>query len=353
LEDALIHHLRQWTTIALIPLVSLLSVAAFAEESEESIEYVLLYRDAALHEAPDAEGRTHRAFAADREAASDAGVPRLLARVVADHGRWVEIEPAYHYTSICGAQEFLQGAGVTLRFFVARTDLAATVRRPVTVRHDDGTSVELRPGIPLEPVGGRRDRYLVFDEDLRFEVELSSQDVGHVFAAADDFESRWFDGTPTKPGSDFFLGGESVGIGDSDRARTVEVVREVGDQYLVSLNRACTNLVVAIDATDLDPSREVFAYGSCCARSGTIRGYGFAGSTYLAESGTPVYWPGGGRAGITTQSMRFGERLYDGHNTFCMSTVLVDNALHEAALPDEDQTVHFCLRDVDPDLVEP
>lgn len=157
-------------------------------------EYVLIYRDAAFYETPGEPDRSHRAYPEDRQRASEPFEQRVVAKAVADHGDWVVVERSSGSESlVCDSRGFNQDASVRLRFFVPRDDLALAIRHPTSREYDDGTKVEMLPGVAVESSEDGEHRYRAWHEELDFAADVSPEDVGLGFEPEKSWEKEWDD----------------------------------------------------------------------------------------------------------------------------------------------------------------
>ena len=314
----------------------------------EAGEVVLIYRDATFYEVVDDPERGHQGYFMDEKVATKPFTPRLLAEVVADHGEWVEVKRVGHREGdmpICGAYSFHDHAWVELRFFVARTELELTVREPVDVSYDDGTEVELLPGVSLEPVEGEVDRYRAWNDDLSFEVDLPAQVVGLGFVPVETRDRTSWSGTPVEPGAVIEINGTALTLAFPERTLAVGWIEERGDRYLVELERECARLVVSIDRDAINRSAGIGggsgSSGFGCSGGLTME---FHADQYIAREGTPVYWRRGERAGVTTTALQFAAGDVEVGEKICKfeSPIIYDLSDAEGEIRYDDVRIEYC-----------
>lgn len=263
-------------------------------------EYVLIYRDAAFYEVPGERERRHRSYEKDRSWASQPFERRVLAKAVADHGDWVEIERVPGRNPlVCESVGFNQRADVTLRFFVSRDDLALAVRHRTSRKFDDGTKVELLPGVAVESTPDGEPRYRAWHRGIDFAADISPKDVGLGFSP----EEAW---KRASSGRRVELDDRAT-VGDASlvtrrRKHLAEKVDSQPGRTLIRIQHDCARLTVWVPDDAFKEQRWMVgrsvnsAQNSC--PSPPFR------NKLVAQRGTPVYWPEGGEAGRVTRKVK-------------------------------------------------
>jgi len=125
--------------------------------------------------------------------------------VVSVDSGWVELrapEPSELERHCYGVPDGLRGVG--LRFYVERDDLLEVTTRPVDAEFDDGTAVELRPGVAVSGAEGESTARL---HGLEPPVSVGDDRTGLAYRPADSPprpEAGWW-----RPRGEVSVGGES------------------------------------------------------------------------------------------------------------------------------------------------
>lgn len=267
-------------------------------------EYVLIYRDATFYEVPGKSERSYRAYEKNRQRASEPFERRVVAKAVADHGDWVEVERTTSVElPVCDSRGFNQDSDVTLRFFVLRDDLALATRQRTSHEYDDGTAVELLPGVALESFPNGESRYRAWHDELDFTADVSPKDVGLGFEPAEPWEKEWPDLIPVELNDQVTVGDAPL-VTSSDKPMEVFAQKEDSrsERGLVRIQRDCARVTAsvpddALEATDGSILRVGDGGGGSSCRTP------HSGAFFVAEPTTPVYWPQGGEAGQVTRTI--------------------------------------------------
>ncbi len=277
---------------------------AAAEASQTSDpRFVLIWTDARLHRSPD-DPEPVRAYDYGGDARSARAGEVYVARLVADHGAWLEVDTGpidwlddanrpYHCASsnVLGRDLPAGSGGVALRLWVRRADLAPVLTRPFDRSFDDGTYARLRPGTPI--VDGRP-----WIDGFLLPIQVEDAAIGTNYRvlplppATDDDGFRMQDVVEVRAA----LGGAEVSWQQPPWNYSESpylLVDDAGTRVTTS-DAGCGEAVLAFTGR-VAPS-EFDQYGIGGLSTGRVPG------VRVAE-GTPLQWPDGTPAGTVLEAL--------------------------------------------------
>lgn len=307
-------------------------------------EYVLVYSDSRFFEVVDDKDRYHRGYSWSHSEARAAFAPAIVVEVVADHGDMIEVRRTSLFDEpVCDNLGILRNSAVDLRYFVAREDLALTVKEPISYRYEDGTGYDVLPGLTLMPDGGEPGRYRTWHDEFSFTIDLPEEHVGVGFVEVEPFEKQEWGNRLIPVDADTRVGEHlvknKVEEGDIFAGYELEVR---GDRTLLRVERECATLVVLVPSEDA-------SHGGM----GSASGFGFScggvisGSYLIFDAGTTAYWPNGEEAGELSNRVHHYPTAGEDSEVVCLTTVLMDYVDEDVTASDEERTVEYCLRTED------
>lgn len=224
--------------------------------------------------------------------ASDQRIRGHLAEVVGVEGEFFQIRTATLDRARACAGTFAGAEDYELRLFVLREAFQPVLTKPKIVELDDGTKLELAPGVPVigpdeVSVGG-----------ATLQVELGDGETGEWFTA------------PTAalvdPPTVTWSLGSALGYGDRSITPTGELFHYAheraavdGGALLTFINGCGRFTLLSKDAAErFDPelaARQAGILG--LLEQGEVNPYGCEELRWVAAAGTPVVWKQGGEAG--------------------------------------------------------
>ena len=233
----------------LVAFCALLAAPAYAEDrvdpsgatdSETLRGNVLVWADATFYTSTeDGAQAVHAQLGGARKDRLGGAIAMHVVSVTKDG--YVEVEAAREPD--CGGAHLDTTDDLTrVRWFVQRGDLAPVLTQPFTQTFDDGTHVELRPGVAVIPTTD--DHYVFGVHGGAIAAAVPAASVGHAYTPDHAKAS------PTVMTRDYVLAPNTrATLGDHalqlDGARATSILRH-GDTTLFSIRTRCASLEVAV-----------------------------------------------------------------------------------------------------------
>lgn len=269
-------------------LLLVVSTAGAAEPPSQSA-YVLVRNGAELFQTPEI-----RATTLER-----AGDGPYLFRLVEARGDWLVVESTEPSGQPC-ATELGGLKGLRVPFLVRRSDLAEVTTRTVRLKWEDGTSIELLPGVPLTRIDARTHRARA--DGLEVDLQLPEDAVGTAFVPTRGFTRTI--GHEVAAGSQdaptLFVNGNQpvrpVWRTDALNLRT-ERNEGSGPKRLITFATECVRLRVVTDSSNIARAQGLRGgvIGCCTAHRRTVR------------EGTALFWPDGTAAGAVVRDTQLDD----------------------------------------------
>ena len=234
------------------------------------------------------------------DAAEDAAGGVVL-RVRAASAGWVEVTNPAEAKGHCG-RALDEIEPFELHFFVPAAALVPVVARPYRAAYPDGTSIELRPGLPLGPPDAAG-RFPALRPEARLELALPTDAVARGYAGP---APAFAPAAPVPDDAPVLIGGARLTVGPHavvPRAAMAVRATPRGAGTLVELADDCSKM------TALAAPADVGMYGM--GAEGGAPGYAIGGGvtdhdTRYLYPGTALFWADGTPAGQAR-----AERHYD------------------------------------------
>lgn len=283
--------------------------------------YAVVWAGAPFHVAPDANAATVPLMPPSRAREPWARDTFIAFRVVGEAGGWTTVETlGGDGEAHCTAERpFL--SPFHLRLHVPSRSLVPVTVREVTQTFDDGTSVRLARGVPLESVD-RRQLYRARLGQLSTVVRLDRRDVGTRYLPSDLPRAAPVQG---RLSMDALRAGAPI-LGRTGRVHSTETSGDVavharerrGGEEIVELRPRCARLSVRVPAHVV--SEPMGAIGGIVPGPSDAPPY--------VEPGTRIFWRDGRDAGIITRRVTAGDEVGAAGDLRCFA-----RALHRDAEP--------------------
>lgn len=308
--------------------------------STETSSYAVIWQGAPMHVAPDRSAPSLTLLSA-RAAREPWGRTALAPfRVLWERDGWVALETLGAPSDPHCATSPPALASMRLKLFVPSAALVPVTTREVDQSFQDGTSIHLGRGVPLEPLGNQNLFRARFGS-LTTVVRLAPGEVG----------TRYLPSTPAPPlGRAMMLSGEALEAGvptiaesgrvhsDHANAMPAEVIdMQGGSESRVEIRPRCGRLVVRVPFHAVGPPAGLL-FGAL--------GRDTTGDTFL-EAGTPLFWGDGREAGRTSERLFLRREIAGAEGRRCFTHAL-RFVPPEAAAPDPSAFITLCVaaRDV-------
>ncbi|MBW2700083.1 MAG: TonB family protein [Deltaproteobacteria bacterium] len=301
-------------------------------------EYVLVWKNACLHQGPDAKSPRVRELAfSDKERPERLEQVRVF-RLVAWQGDWVQIETMQDSNYEHCMAPLYDLADYRLNLFVRKQDVVLVLREEVREQYADGTSLRLRPGLPL--LFNQSDkRYRVAHAGLALAAKFSADKVAKSYRPAGRLvfgcEHKW-DASRSRLR---FAKGRKVRL-NSNHAACVEVARREKGSSLWRLRTACVDMQVKAD-----PPPQVIEGPGRGALAGLF-GAMNKGDWLKVGRGATVYWADGRQAGKARADLWFEIKSVKKGDLTCVEKTLLAG-VKDLAAPETERKMRLCFRSED------
>ncbi len=286
--------------------------------------FVLIRANATLYTKPDVRARGMNPY---RYPERSSGVYVNVFRLLGEQGGWLELESlgsprgpgGFVVQEHCAGQIHELG-GLKLRLFVPDTARVLATSREVTLSYADGTSITLKPGVPLFPKESPPGMMLAHTSGLSFSIAPPQDAVGKSFAPAPFFDVPKEPAllVPSKAVAKGALRyGETAWLTQPGALANVEwvsAVRPAGDQVLATIVKQCARFEVKVQKDELDSPASVSGL------LGMLRDSNQDGPRLRA--GAALVWPEGTPAGTVAEDTGFATEVPGPPGTRCFKKPL-------------------------------
>lgn len=316
-------------------LFCLLVLSPLGVQAGEADEYVLVWENAWLHQAPraDAPGIRELAFP-DSERATRRVEARVF-RLLGERGGWLEVEVAQDPDSQHCANPLYELSAFGLRFFVRSRDLAPVLEEEFTQTYSDGSRLRLKAGLPLGP-NDRAGLHRIRFGGLDFAVALPGDKVGRSYRPL----GKTYPGCAAK----WNLEDSRLSL---DSGKPVElnedghVCVEAAGSKRWRLRKSCVELEVYAEPRPKPRQKQ--------SRSNILGALGSGGAGYSLRQDAAVFWPDGKRAGRMRRAFWLPEKSLepvDDSGLRCTTRQVYASGRKDAA-PEAERRLRLCFRPTD------
>ncbi len=304
----------------------------------EPVENVLVWKNAWLQQGPDAKSpRVRELVFSDKERPERLEQVRVF-QLVAWAGDWVQIEtmPDSNYEHCMAPLYDL--ADYRLNLFVRKQDVVLVLREEVREQYADGTSLRLRPGLPL--LFNQSDkRYRVAHAGLALAASFSADKVARSYRPTGRLvlgcEHKW-DASRSRLR---FAKGRKVQLAGKHAACVEDARREKGSS-LWRLRTACVDMQVKAD-----PAPQVIE-GPGRGALANLFGAMSDGDWLKVGRGATIYWADGRQAGQARADLWFKSKSVAKGDLACVDRTLSAGA-KDLAAPKAERKMRLCFRPED------
>ncbi len=299
----------------------------------EASSFALVSAGARFHVAPDPRAPAVALAPPGAERAPWLADAFVVVRVLAEEDGWARVETLGAAPEAHCVPEAVPGLRpLRLRLYVESRALAALTVREVTQRFDDGTSIWLARGVPLERLS-RDGFHRVRLGALSTVIRLAPSDVGQRYLPS---EPRPAAVPAGRLALDALRAGVPI-LGQTGRVHSAEATEDVplaaieprGSESIVVLAPRCAELSVRVPAHVVgEPPDALAATPEPAAPV----------APPWVEAGTEMFWPGGRDAGSVAERLALDRPIEDGSELRCFG-----RSLHG----EDDPGIVLCFRRAD------